>query len=138
MTNDTAVLCAICGDGAGDPKLLSECMVCSRVFHLNPYSSGGHRDCGDAIIGPLDGVEFWCEACLAEAHAEATAHPVDPRQALERLADPAGLMSPGPPLAPAPPNDLRSPAAPATPAPDATPPAPRRGRSRRRYRRIDR
>ena len=130
MTTEPSLQCHVCGDTAEDEKLISECFSCGRPFHLNPYSSGDHRDCGDAMIGPNTGVEFWCNPCLSaleEAERDAGMH--DPRAIFERLTSGDQLMSPP---RTAPPESQPRPA-----IPDA-PPA-RRGRTTppRRYRRID-
>lgn len=129
MTSDTTLQCAICGDAVADQRLVSECVNCNRTFHLNPYNSGDHRDCGDAIIGPSQGVEFWCQICLEQLETEAAANRPDPRAALDELAAPGALF-------PRPDGNEAAPPAP-PPARDAP---PRRGRTpaRRRYRRIDR
>jgi hypothetical protein len=147
MTSETTLLCAICGDATDDPRLLSECMSCDRTFHLNPYNNKEHRDCGDAIIGPTQGVEFWCQLCLEELNAELSASQPDPRAMLDQLAGPAelrGLVQRPAPVAP--PAAVPAPPAPPAPAtsnapsdqPPAAPP-PRRDRAepRKRYRRID-
>ncbi len=137
MTSEATADCAICGEGADDPRLLSECLSCGRAFHLNPYNSDEHRDCGDAIIGPTQGVEFWCESCIAQLDAEISANPTDPRAALDQLAAPGGLLLPSnaPPI----PAPAAAPA-PTAPAPQAREAPPRRARAprARRYRRINR
>ena len=86
MTSDVTYQCAICDETVEDGRLVAECMACTRTFHLNPYSKGEYKDCGDAIIGPTEGVEFWCQDCLAELDAEATANQPDPRAFLDDVA----------------------------------------------------
>lgn len=142
MTSDTTLLCVICGETAEDEKLVSECMGCSRVFHLNPYSSGDHKDCGDALIGPTQGVEFWCQICIDELNADLTQNPPDPRAMLDQLAAPGGalVMSDRTPSTgtPAPSETASNPSS-ATRTGSSAPPPARRGRTqpRKRYRRID-
>ena len=124
MTTKQSGQCHVCGDATDDLRLVSECLNCTETFHLNPYSTGEHRDCGDAMIGPSGGVEFWCNPCLGQLEEdERAAGGDDPRATLDRL---AGV------------HQLRPPRPPRPAASDSTPP-PRRGRSnvRRRYRRID-
>jgi len=134
MTSDTALQCAICDEAIDDPRLMTECMSCSRSFHLNPYNDGDHKDCGDALIGPTQGVEFWCHQCLEQLNAEMAANPPDPRGMIDNLAVPAELLSQvrgnrGTPVTP-PAIDTPRPGAP--PARRGRPSAPKR------YRRVDR
>jgi hypothetical protein len=137
MTNEP-LLCAICDEAVEDARLVSECISCSRSFHLNPYSGSDHKDCGDALIGPTQGVEFWCQVCIEQLEAEMSANPADPRAMLDQLAAPGGtlVMSGQAP-------STTTPAAPAPVGPESTSkadaPPPRRGRkqSQKRYRRID-
>jgi hypothetical protein len=56
--------CAVCGQVADSALLLTECFDCARWFHLNPYSNQPGKDCGDAGIGPNEGVETFCQDCL--------------------------------------------------------------------------
>ncbi len=129
MTSETTLQCAVCGESTDDARLVSECMSCSRTFHLNPFNDADHKDCGDALIGPTQGVEFWCETCLAKLNEEMTANPPDPRGVIDDLAVPPEFQRQRPPA-----QDQRT-------AADARPGAPpaRRPRSRpaKRYRRID-
>ena len=128
MTTPQSLQCYVCGDSAEQVNLISECLNCSRSFHLNPYNSGDHKDCGDAVIGPSSGIEFWCNPCLAALEQAERAAAEDPRAILDRLSG-ADQLQPPPPVAPPP----------AAPAPSHAPPPARRGRSAapRRYRRID-
>lgn len=134
MTSETTLLCAVCGETADDAKLVTECMSCSRTFHLNPYNDSDHRDCGDALIGPTQGVEFWCEPCLTRLNEEMSANPPDPRSMIDDLAVPAEFQEL---------RRKREAAAQQQPetADEARPgaPPPRRARSRpaKRYRRIN-
>lgn len=142
MTSDVMTECGMCGEGVDDPRLLSECLSCGQAFHLNPYNSGEHRDCGDAIIGPTQGVEFWCGSCIERLEAELSANPVDPRAALDQLAAPGGLLLRAPAAEPTEPTSAPA-AAPPTPATAKTterdaPPRRARPERGRRYRRIDR
>jgi len=93
MTSEITLLCGICGDGTEDPRLVTECTSCDRTFHLNPYNNKDHRDCGDALVGPAQGVEFWCNVCLEQLNAEINANPMDPRAMLDELAGPAELRA---------------------------------------------
>lgn len=130
MTSSVMTTCDICGESAAEPQLFSECIICSRTFHLNPYNNDEHKDCGDAIIGESEGIEFWCGSCLEELHKNVSAQPVDPREALEELAAPSELY----------PRRAPAPAAQSAPTPEPSREAPpRRERStpRKRYRRID-
>ena len=144
MTTELSLQCHICGELAEDEKFISECLNCSRPFHLNPFNSGGHKDCGDAVIGPSSGIEFWCNSCLAALEeAERAAGANDPRAALDRLSGADQLVPPRPAASKAPAPAEDSPASTPSYAPppstsEQTPP-PRRGRttSPRRYRRID-
>ena len=134
MTSEATLQCAICGETADDPRLVTECLSCSRTFHLNPYNDDQHKDCGDALIGPTQGVEFWCEACLSRLNEEMSAHPPDPRSVIDDLA-----------VAPEVLQERRAEQAaaqrpqPAARASRAGAPPARRSRSRpsKRYRRID-
>ncbi len=132
MTTPTPTPCSVCGEHSPDPRLLSECVNCARPFHLNPYNSGDHLDCGDAMLGQSMGVEFWCNPCLTgREEAERAAGLDDPRAVLDRLSGVDQLFQPLPPV-PTPPHP--------TAAPEPAPPPPRRKRrpaERRRYRRID-
>lgn len=133
MTTSPSLQCHVCGDTAEQENLISECLSCSRPFHLNPYNSGDHKDCGDAVIGPSSGIEFWCNPCLtALDEAERASETSDPRAILDRLSGADQLLPPARPAVP----EMPAPHAPA--ASDAPPPA-RRGRTGapRRYRRID-
>ena len=139
MTSDVTYQCAICDETVEDGRLVAECMACTRTFHLNPYSKGEYKDCGDAIIGPTEGVEFWCQDCLAELDAEATANQPDPRAFLDDVAAPAALFPRGRdevalPDAPA----AQAPAPPAAQSSSAPPPRRERAQPRKRYRRVDR
>lgn len=138
MTSDVTLQCAICEETADDPRLLSQCMPCGRTFHLNPFNTEEHKDCGDAVIGPSQGVEFWCQVCIEEMNTEVAAHPPDLRAQLEELSSPGGLFP-----RPAPPRPSPSPAASAAPERDTAPTReapPRRNRpaARRRYRKLNR
>ena len=59
--------CAVCGETAEAATLLAECFECDRWFHLNPYSNQPGKDCGDAVIGPTDGIETTCNECIEAA-----------------------------------------------------------------------
>jgi hypothetical protein len=133
MTSDVTLQCAICEETADDPRLLSQCMPCGRTFHLNPFNTEEHKDCGDAVIGPSQGVEFWCLVCLEEMNTEVAAHPPDPRAQLEELSAPGGLF----PI-PAP-TQTSAPTPAASPAPTRDAPRRRnRPAARRRYRKLNR
>jgi hypothetical protein len=139
MTSET-LLCAVCDESVKDARLISECIGCSRSFHLNPYSGGDYKDCGDALIGPTQGVEFWCRVCIEQVEAEMSANPPDQRAMLDQLAAPGGtlVMSGQAP-------SMATPQAPTTRAAEsgatskAGAPPPRRARAQppKRYRRID-
>jgi hypothetical protein len=140
MTTELSLQCHVCGDLADAEQFISECLNCSRPFHLNPYNTGGHKDCGDAVIGPSSGIEFWCNPCLeAVEEADRAAGANDPRAILDHISG-ADQLQPQRPVAPPPPTP-GTPATPGVPSPmpasDAPP--PRRGRTNRprRYRRID-
>ena len=64
MTNSNARKCHVCSSSVAQHSLAEQCIMCSNYFCLNPYNSDEFRDCGDAIIGPSMGVEYWCEPCL--------------------------------------------------------------------------
>ena len=64
MTNSNARKCHVCSSSVEQHSLAEQCIMCSNYFCLNPYNSDEFRDCGDAIIGPSMGVEYWCEPCL--------------------------------------------------------------------------
>ena len=64
MTNSNARKCHVCSSSVEQHSLAEQCIMCSNYFWLNPYNSDEFRDCGDAIIGPSMGVEYWCEPCL--------------------------------------------------------------------------
>ena len=64
MTNSNARKCHVCSSSVARHSLAEQCIMCSNYFCLNPYNSDEFRDCGDAIIGPSMGVEYWCEPCL--------------------------------------------------------------------------
>ena len=64
MTNSNARKCHVCSSSVAQHSLAEQCFMCSNYFCLNPYNSDEFRDCGDAIIGPSMGVEYWCEPCL--------------------------------------------------------------------------
>lgn len=138
MTSDTTLLCVICGDSTDDARLVTECISCSRTFHLNPFNDKEHKDCGDALIGPTQGVEFWCESCIAVLNAEANANPPDPRAMIDDVAVPADLFPQGRPGATPASTTPASEAPSDAPARTGAPPA-RRGRTgpAKRYRRID-
>jgi len=130
MTNSVTTTCDICNESGEDARLFSECIICSRMFHLNPYNNDEQKDCGDAIVGESEGIEFWCGSCLEELHKNLSAQPIDPREALEELAAPSELF----------PRRTHVPAAQASPPAEPSREAPpRRARStpRKRYRRID-
>jgi hypothetical protein len=130
MTSDTDLQCAICGEAADDPRLVTECMSCSRTFHLNPFNDGEHRDCGDALIGPTQGVEFWCEPCLTRLNEEMSAHPPDPRGVVDNLAIPPEILQQR--------REQQAAEQPAAgPPPNAPPPRRARTRPAKRYRRVD-
>jgi len=136
MTSET-LLCAICDESVEDARLISECIGCSRSFHLNPYSGGDHKDCGDALIGPTQGVEFWCRVCIEQVDAEMAANPPDQRAMLDQLAAPGGTLVMGG-QAPSIATPQRREAASGATSKTGTPP-PRRARTQppKRYRRID-
>ena len=64
MTNSNTRKCYVCSTLVEQNSLAEQCIVCSNYFCLNPYNSDEFRDCGDAIIGPSMGIEYWCEPCL--------------------------------------------------------------------------
>lgn len=152
MTTPQSLQCHVCGDTADDQALISECLNCSRPFHLNPYNSGDHKDCGDAVIGPSSGIEFWCNPCLTSIEdAERAAGTNDPRAILDQLSGADQFLRPlrpdtaGTPAAaqtttnePAPAEDTPAPPSDAPVPPSDSPPARRsRHTAPRRYRRID-
>ena len=139
MTTELSLQCHVCGELADEEKLISECLNCSRPFHLNPYNTGDYKDCGDAVIGPSSGIEFWCNPCLeAVEEAELAAGANDPRAMLDKLSGADQLVPPPPMTAERIPPQPPEPPAPPPAAPSDAPP-PRRGRTTRprRYRRID-
>ncbi|MBG92718.1 MAG: hypothetical protein CL792_01905 [Chloroflexi bacterium] len=69
MTNLNTRKCHVCSSLVEQNSLAEQCIVCSNYFCLNPYNSDEFRDCGDAIIGPSMGVEYWCEPCLEKLNA---------------------------------------------------------------------
>ena len=69
MTNSNARKCHVCSSSVEQHSLAEQCIMCSNYFCLNPYNSDEFRDCGDAIIGPSMGVEYWCEPCLEKLNA---------------------------------------------------------------------
>ncbi|MBT5774323.1 MAG: hypothetical protein HOH95_08100 [Dehalococcoidia bacterium] len=152
MTTQQSLQCHVCEDTADNEALISECLNCSRPFHLNPYNSGDHKDCGDAVIGPSSGIEFWCNPCLTSIEeAERAAGTNDPRAILDQLSGADQFLRPlrpdtsSTPAAtqtipdePAPNEDTPAPPSGTPSTPSDSPPA-RRSRSTapRRYRRID-
>ena len=69
MTNPKPRKCHVCSSLVEKYSLAEQCIACSNYFCLNPYNSQEFRDCGDAIIGPSMGVEYWCEPCLEKLNA---------------------------------------------------------------------
>ena len=69
MTNSNTRKCYVCSTLVEQNSLAEQCIVCSNYFCLNPYNSDEFRDCGDAIIGPSMGIEYWCEPCLEKLNA---------------------------------------------------------------------
>lgn len=67
MRAPTDLTCAVCNEPAEEVAYLSECLACSRWFHLNPYSNRPGKDCGDAMIGQTDGIETTCNDCIESA-----------------------------------------------------------------------
>ncbi len=126
MTSGTNIKCHICGESTTDSRLISTCVACDQQFHLNPYNNESHIDCGDAIIGPTQGVEFWCQTCLEALDREVTDRSSDPRASLDALAAPDGLLS-----------IVETPSARAPTKPSTAPPRRSRTTQKRRYRRID-
>ncbi len=115
--------CEICGVVETNGDLISQCFGCQRNFHLNPRSDTEGIDCGDALIGPALGIEFYCQDCIAMVEGRAAA----------QLADPTA--PPGaPPTAPT----ITPPTTPPTAPRSDLPPRRATGPPRRRYRRIDR
>jgi hypothetical protein len=98
VTTQQSLQCHVCGDTADNEALISECLNCSRSFHLNPYNSGDHKDCGDAVIGPSSGIEFWCNPCLTSIEeAERDAGTNDPRAILDHLSGADQFLRPSRP-----------------------------------------
>lgn len=64
MRAPDTLTCAVCDADAESVHHLSECFECARWFHLNPYSNQPGQDCGDASIGPTDGIETYCNDCI--------------------------------------------------------------------------
>lgn len=115
--------CEICGVVETNGDLISQCFGCQRNFHLNPRSDTEGIDCGDALIGPALGIEFYCQDCIAVIEGRAEA----------QLADPDAPPC-APPTAPA----ITPPTTPPTAPRSDLPPRRATGPPRRRYRRIDR
>lgn len=61
--------CGICGLEA-PPVLLQVCQRCDVRFHLNPSAARAGIDCGDALLGPDPGVDYFCHPCLQAIHEE--------------------------------------------------------------------
>ncbi len=147
MTTQQSLQCHVCGDTADNEALISECLNCSRPFHLNPYNSGDHKDCGDAVIGPSSGIEFWCNPCLTSIEeAERAAGVNDPRAILDHISGADQFLRPPRPETSSTPAAAEDTPAPqsnappsnAPPTPSDSPPARRsRPTAPRRYRRID-
>lgn len=114
--------CEICGVVETNGDLISQCFGCQRDFHLNPRSDIEGIDCGDALIGPALGIEFYCQDCIAVVEGRAAA----------QLADqdaPPGAS----PTAPA----ITPPTTPPTAPSSDLPPRRATRPPQRRYRRID-
>lgn len=74
--------CVVCAEPAESAVYLAECFTCRGWFHLNPYSNRPARDCGDAGIGAIEGVETYCANCIeATKRAERAAGSGDARVA---------------------------------------------------------
>ena len=137
--------CAVCGESAADPGLISECGACGVAFHLNPRADVEGIDCGDVWTGGPEApaLQFYCQPCIDRSQSAARARDVA-IAASDGPPTPPGM----PPLPPgAPPEMLAAMAGWATPedaspesgpsAADAPPPIPPRPRRRRRFRRVD-
>ena len=139
--------CSICDETEADPSLLSDCDSCGSFYHLNPRSDREGKDCGNVWAGYGDepALQFWCQNCIDEAAEEAatlgpqlTPIPIPSDGA---PAMPGGAILPG--MDPDDPMAAFLGYAPRQDGPEdeqqseGPPPAPRRDRPRRRFRRID-
>lgn len=123
--------CEICGVVETNGDLISQCFGCQRNFHLNPRSDTEGIDCGDALIGPALGIEFYCQDCIAVIEGRAEAQLADPDA-------PPGAPPTAPPGTPPTAPAITPPTTPTTAPRSDLPPRRATGPPRRRYRRIDR
>lgn len=123
--------CEICGVVETNGDLISQCFGCQRNFHLNPRSDTEGIDCGDALIGPALGIEFYCQDCIAVIEGRAEAQLADPDA-------PPGAPPTAPPGTPPTAPAITPPTTPPTAPRSDLPPRRASGPPRRRYRRIDR
>ncbi|MCK9495580.1 MAG: hypothetical protein M0R75_08800 [Dehalococcoidia bacterium] len=110
MRTPPDLVCAVCHEEAEDASLLSECLDCSRWYHLNPYSNRPGKDCGDAMLGSGDGVETICNDCIEAAeHRRVAALGADRAKAEGLAGTVLGSHIPLPPQRPgeAPPEGAR-------------------------------
>ena len=131
--------CEICGVVETNGDLISQCFGCQRDFHLNPRSDTEGIDCGDALIGPALGIEFYCQDCIAMVEGRSAAQLAD-QDAPPGASPTAPAITP--PTTPTTAPTITPPTTPTTTPPTAPrsdlPPRRATGPPRRRYRRIDR
>lgn len=79
---DDRLRCAICGGTAADWREINECGRCDRLFHLHLQQAADPADdCGAVVAGQACGWTAYCNDCLDEFDAQATAlgHPTPVR-----------------------------------------------------------
>lgn len=67
MRSTDDLTCAVCEEEAESILHLAECFTCRRLFHLNPYNNRPGKDCGDAGLGSVEGIETYCADCIDAA-----------------------------------------------------------------------
>ncbi|MFA7248434.1 MAG: hypothetical protein WC273_02265 [Dehalococcoidia bacterium] len=85
--------CDVCGVEA-EPVLLHACFRCDAKYHLNPYSNVDGIDCGDAVLGPEEGLFYYCAPCLDEIDREFKAFFAGIRKPVQPPERPATAGSP--------------------------------------------